>query len=103
MSKITPGPWTIESKEKRINTTALIISASDGLGPVAFATKANACAIAALPDLLEAAKNVLWKLNHNGDPDINPGPVKIDRDDVVIRHLQAALAKAEGKECGTQL
>lgn len=61
-------------------------------------TKANAHLIAAAPDLLEAAKQVVWKLGHNGDPNYNPGPVSITRLDATVRMLEKAIAKAEGKD-----
>jgi hypothetical protein len=60
--------------------------------------QANARLMAAAEKLLEAAKNVIWKLGHNGDPNYNPGPVKISRLDVTIRELELAIAKAEGDD-----
>lgn len=53
--------------------------------------------IAASPDLLEAARQVLWKLSHNfsasgnGD-DCRPGTV--DRNDATVEMLARAIAKA---------
>ena len=57
--KHTLGPWQIESGGARlINTQAHVISASDGLGPVAYSTGSNARLIAAAPDLLEALQHI---------------------------------------------
>ena len=49
----TPGPWMVEhGGPKPVQSNALyIVSADDGLGPVAFATTANARLIAAAPEL----------------------------------------------------
>ncbi len=56
----TPGPWSIESMTARhVNTNAIVISADDGLGPVAYSTTANAKLICAAPELLAALQDLL--------------------------------------------
>ncbi|MDE2098916.1 MAG: hypothetical protein KGL39_16805 [Patescibacteria group bacterium] len=60
----TPGPWTIEAGgAKLIQTTCMVISADDGLGPVAYTTKDNARLIAAAPELLAALNAMLSNPN----------------------------------------
>ena len=44
---------------------------------------------------LEACRQIVWKLGHNGHPDHNPGPVKIDRLDITVKMAVAALAKLQ--------
>lgn len=66
-SKHTPGPWHVEPGKKPVNTDCRIISASDGLGPVAFATDENARLIAAAPtqhDVLCRAYKLLANVTH---------------------------------------
>lgn len=51
----TKGPWTIEpGGERLIHTKALVVSAGDGLGPVAFVTRDNAPLVVAAPDMYAA-------------------------------------------------
>lgn len=45
--------------------------------------------------LLEAANNVLWKLNRNESCGDYEGPARITRQDVTIRHLQEAVEQEE--------
>lgn len=69
----TPEPWIVE--DERPSDTA----------------DANACLIAAAPDLLEAAKYVLLVDRALG------GPSKLERDTAIAK-LRAAIAKAtEGR------
>ena len=79
------------------NHQGLIIDENTGKNIAVTYDKEDAEFIASAPDLLTAAKAVIWKLNHNGDPNHNPGPVKISRLDATIRDLEAAIAKAEGR------
>lgn len=51
----------------------------------------------AAPGLLEAAKQVIWKLSHNHDVDGYKGPGRITREDATIKMLVEAIAKMEGK------
>lgn len=54
MSAHTKGPWVVEAGGPRlINTHARVISAADGLGPVAYATGENARLIASAPRMYE--------------------------------------------------
>jgi hypothetical protein len=57
----------------------------------------NALLIAAAPDLLEACKNVVWKLSHGGDKGNGFEMNTIDLKDAVVRLCEAAIAKAEGR------
>ncbi len=49
--------------------------------------------------LLEAAKNVLWKLNRNEMHGETSSPAMIDRNDKVIIDLQSAVDEFCGDEC----
>jgi hypothetical protein len=51
-------------------------------------------------ELLEAARQVLWKLNHNHDDRGYRGPARITREDATVRMLQAAYNKAINAETG---
>ena len=53
----TPGPWVSEGR-RLVNSQAIVISASDGQGPVAFSTTENAPLILAAPDLLQALRDL---------------------------------------------
>jgi len=80
----TPGPWMVEhGGPKPVQSNALyIVSADDGLGPVAFATTANARLIAAAPDLLAALEKAADYMGEMGYPED------------ILEHARAALAKA---------
>ncbi len=83
--KHTPGPWQIESGGARlINTQAHVISASDGLGPVAYSTGSNARLIAAAPDLLEALQRMVAAWGSGFDEGDSPS----------LDKARAAIAKA---------
>lgn len=57
MSAHTKGPWVVEAGGPRlVNTHACVISAADGLGPVAYSTREYARLVAAAPDLLAACQ-----------------------------------------------
>lgn len=57
---MTPGPWFVEAGGARlINTNVHVVSANDGLGPVAYSTKENAALVSAAPDLLRVAELVV--------------------------------------------
>lgn len=49
---------------------------------------------AAAPDLLEACRQIVWKLSHNHKADDYSGPARITRDDATVRLAVAAIAKA---------
>ena len=57
---------------------------------------------AAAPALLEAARQIVWKLSHNFDlpsKELVPryqGPAYLTREDITIKMLQAALDQAQG-------
>lgn len=57
-------------------------------------TKAQARLIAAAPDLLEACKQIVWKLGHNHALPGYKGPARIDRRDATVKMAIAAIAKA---------
>jgi len=48
--------------------------------------------------LVEAARQVIWKLSHNHDTDEYKGPARIDRRDATVRMLADALQALEGEE-----
>jgi hypothetical protein len=57
----------------------------------------NACLAAAAPALLNACKNVIWKLSHGGDKGKGFEMNTIDLKDAVVRLCEKAIAKAEGR------
>jgi hypothetical protein len=48
-------------------------------------------------ELLEAAKQVLWKLSHNHDLPDYKGPGRITRQDATVKMLYEAVEKAENR------
>jgi hypothetical protein len=90
MSKHTPGKWEVEKGGARlIQTTACVISANDGLGPVAYATTINAQLIAASPDLIKALRIV---------SPLIPAMLNFAWiNEKEAESIRAAIAKAEGK------
>lgn len=110
-TKHTPGPWKAYNaingrtlKHWRIKGDCVrndppfaVIDSGGKLLPEYEA--GNARLIAAAPDLLEACKQLVWKLSHDHSPsgkgdDCRPGT--IDRRDVVYHNIRAAIAKATG-------
>lgn len=92
MAAHTPGPWytftnaegvlQVWAESRHINEDVLVATAEDD-GGVLGADEDNARLIAAAPDLLEAAKAALVRLDAIDISTIN-------------RDLRAAIAKAEG-------
>lgn len=60
---------------------------------VAYDIEEDARLFDAAPDLLDACKQIVWKLSHNWDN----GPARIDRRDATVRLAEKAIAKAEGR------
>jgi hypothetical protein len=60
--------------------------------------EANTQLIAAAPDLLEAAKQVIWKLSHNHWTEDYRGPARITREDATVKMLIDAINRVEGRE-----
>lgn len=113
MSEHTPGPWAIEEDHDDIADTVMIHGAADapGLVPVALVytanafpcvdenreamevmCKADACLIAAAPDLLEALTRVadaLWDTRDESYSYI---------DTMNRQMIVAAIAKAKGEQ-----
>ena len=92
MSKHTPGPWCVDDHPKM--QILMVVAEAGGMpglivnqGRITKTDRANARLIAAAPDLLEAAKQVLARLDHETAP-----VTMFDADK--LRH---AIAKAEGK------
>lgn len=80
----TPGPWV--SDQHMVYADGRAVANTDQTGPENdIEVDANACLIAAAPDLLEAAKSILDKLPYVGNLTV----ADWDR-------LKAAIAKAEG-------
>lgn len=95
----TPGPWDVHGDSHTL------VGARDGKMMLANTlhehvvprycrskaeAQANARLIAAAPALLEAARQVAWKLNRNTDQ----GPALIDRNDACFRMLVEAIELA---------
>lgn len=61
--------------------------------------KTDARLLAAAPDLLEAARQVIWKMGHNernDEPGGYCGPIRITRSDATVRMLCHAIAAIDG-------
>lgn len=111
MSAHTPGPWSHSYRERTHGMWAEEIYDATGRtvavaawyevpsGPNVLSTnrEANACLIAAAPDLLEALRAVVpWVVTamaHREDP--HPDAVRNHKEDMDL--MFAAIAKAEGK------
>lgn len=52
--------------------------------------------IVAAPDLLEACKQIVWKLSHNSCLPDYEGPGRITRLDATVKMAVATIAKVEG-------
>ena len=79
----TPGPWQIEQY-----SSAFVVH-NGGPGLATVYKEANACLIAAAPDLLDAVLMLL------GCTDLNADSLD-DTSIEAIKHAQTALAKAQG-------
>lgn len=99
----TPGPWTIDKVFALImgpngEEVAAIHAAGEGDNKrVKRGTaQANAALIAAAPEMAEALRQIIWKLNRKtcNSLDGHCEWAKIDINDAVIREAKAVLAKA---------
>lgn len=89
MSAHTKGPWVVEAGGPRlVNTHACVISAGDGLGPVAYSTREYAHLIAAAPDMLKALRRAVLALAFAAESS------EAMRDD--YNAVSAAITKATG-------
>ncbi len=94
----TPGPWKAadQGEGKRGKTLGICISGGNGM-PLFFVprgtptSEANARLIAAAPDLLNASKTLLERIDCDPFRDIAGVPSGIQR-------AKNAIAKAEGRE-----
>jgi len=104
-NKHTPGPWKLERPVHPDDLRAQIIAwdrppykthivtvYADSRGE--FSPAANAALIAAAPALLEACKQIVWKLNHNYALPDYEGPARITRNDATVRMAIAAIEEA---------
>lgn len=91
----TPGPWARDGVTvfadlgDGINACDIAVMINDGVLPLAQ-KEANACLIAAAPDLLEACKLAKSTLNVNGHTEQERAGA--------VRICNAAIAKAEGRQ-----
>ena len=95
-SKHTPGPWRLQLKDKFTDHPFVVRGEQGGfcvLGLSDEAEKADARLIAAAPDLLEALKNLVERIDKNG----GIGEYKTDPV-FVIKYARSAIAKAEGNK-----
>lgn len=98
MSKHTRGPWTIEDTKdgqyERIQSHGYVIAWT---GHKDFGSlpehKANAALIAAAPELLEACKSMIARLENLTSDDFHKGREKAERERMI-----AAIAAAEGRK-----
>ena len=114
-SKHTPGPWRSTAKPLGLDGRGHLIHGphqaplcqvieAPGNGAKVAEAKANAQLIASAPELLEACRQIVWKLSHNHDlPATAPagpykGPSLITRNDATVKMAVAAIAKATGDD-----
>jgi len=99
--KHTPGPWVTDSDTGREYVLAPPLDENEGgatiICSMGLESEANTRLIAAAPDLLEACRQIVWKLSHDTSPsgkgdDCRPGTV--DRTDATVRMAEAAIDKA---------
>lgn len=111
----TPGPWTVQPCQWDQGASLVICAASHVLAKIEPINDdgdevdannavrepddyANAALMAAAPDLLEACKQIVWKLSHNHadgiGPDAKTWPGTINRNDITVKMAEAAIAKA---------
>jgi len=102
-TKHTPGPWTLGTRAAYQNrddpvfwhrdvvngSKTIRVAKVSGVGE--DRAEANACLIAAAPDLLEACEVLLKAAPELWGDDIEKWPRLMDR-------VEAAIAKAEGRE-----
>jgi len=96
MSKHTPGPWSIARSGFPVDAFG-ILSGDMAIGQTVYIEDydehlANARLIAAAPEMLEACKQALRRIEQldiDADPAVGPDPTQ----DL----LKAVIAKAEGK------
>ncbi len=67
----------------------------DGMGRVVFSRPGDVKLFYAAPDLLEACKQIVWKLSHNEKSEHYQGPGRVTRNDATVRMAVAAIAKTE--------
>ena len=98
ISKHTPAPWhrNIPSKDARYPTIYAgrntHIAVASGHGQLSNEEiEANISLIAAAPELLEACRQIIWKLSHG----TNENPNTISRLDATVKMAIAAIKKAE--------
>ena len=81
----TKQKWNVEPGKHHVNSSGLkIISAADGLGPVAFVVEDQAELVAAAPELLEVARGIIV------DDMLQYLPAEY------VAKVRAAIAKATG-------
>jgi hypothetical protein len=92
MDKHTKGPWSMEKRHG-----AFVVKPNDGDREYFLHHKGNALLIAAAPDLLEALRAIVWKLERK-DSKSGTGEdctwATIDRNDAVMEQARQAIAKA---------
>jgi uncharacterized protein YuzB (UPF0349 family) len=92
----TPGPWAVEWSEEW-GGDGVTVAASEG--PVAFRVlEYDAALIAAAPELLAVCKNIAGDMQAILDGDDFSGMSDAELFGVMLRSLNAAISKAEGRE-----
>lgn len=92
-NKHTPGPWTVPARLSDLRPSRVVRSAEHIITLAGGADRveqhANACLIAAAPDLLAACEFVRERALAHSDPD--------DVDHAAYKRVSAAIAKAKGE------
>ena len=107
-TKNTPQPWVKEYiKGDYLSVDKVIISSggdwiatvsAEHIGTIWSALNG----LRSHEELLEACKQIVWKLSHNHSDGIGPNsrtwPGTIDRNDATVKMAVEAIAKAEGRQ-----
>lgn len=101
-AKHTTGPWQYSPGHDPHNQAQIYGEDGNTLA-ITFSDEGNANArlMASAPTLLEAAKQVIWKLSFEHSPSGKGGDchhARMDRTDATVKMLCEAIAKAEGAQ-----
>ena len=98
-AKHTPGPWSVDSHgliHNNSDTPIANLTSASFLPGSLFEREANACLLAAAPDLLEALQEVSVQLDQRADAEGNgPADYRPNWEMSLLQIVNAVIAKAE--------